>query len=156
MWLCTVLVYFLQIALRVSDDTLIHHQEHIQTVITTSGTGRTVEESERSSDSSTVRPVPDVVITVWMCSWWWMRVSSETRRAICRKYTKTVHSHILTIIDTYYTCFFRHAECNSLNNYGKERRSKCTIDRYEHRVLWSIQFYFIFFFHIPVFHINKP
>ena len=35
-------IIFLQTALHVSDDTLIHHQEHIQTVITTSGTGRTV------------------------------------------------------------------------------------------------------------------
>ena len=23
--------------------------------------------------TNTVRPVPDVVITVWMCSWWWMK-----------------------------------------------------------------------------------
>jgi len=36
----TVLLYFLQTVLHVSDDTLIHHQEDIQTVITTSGTGR--------------------------------------------------------------------------------------------------------------------
>ena len=35
-------IIFLQTALHVSDDTLIHHQEHTQTVITTSGTGRTV------------------------------------------------------------------------------------------------------------------
>jgi len=42
MRLYTVLLYFLQIALHVSDDILIHHQEHTQTVITTSGTGRTV------------------------------------------------------------------------------------------------------------------
>jgi hypothetical protein len=36
-------IVFLQIALHVSDDTFIHHhQEHIQTVITTFGTGRTV------------------------------------------------------------------------------------------------------------------
>ena len=35
-------IIFLQTALYVSDDTLIHHQEHTQTVITTSGTGRTV------------------------------------------------------------------------------------------------------------------
>jgi hypothetical protein len=35
-------IIFLQTALHVSDDTLIHHQEHKQTVITTSGTGRTV------------------------------------------------------------------------------------------------------------------
>ena len=35
-------IIFLQTALYVLDDTLIHHQEHPQTVITTSGTGRTV------------------------------------------------------------------------------------------------------------------
>ena len=35
-------IIFLQTSLHVSDDTLIHHQEYTQTVITTSGTGRTV------------------------------------------------------------------------------------------------------------------
>ena len=35
-------IIFLQTALHISDDTLIYHQEHPQTVITTSGTGRTV------------------------------------------------------------------------------------------------------------------
>jgi hypothetical protein len=35
-------IILLQTALHVSDDTLIHHQEHTQTVITTSGTGQTV------------------------------------------------------------------------------------------------------------------
>ena len=35
-------IIFLQTALHVSGDILIHHQEHTQTVITTSGTGRTV------------------------------------------------------------------------------------------------------------------
>ena len=35
-------ILFLQTALCVSDDTLIHHQEHTQTVITASGTGRSV------------------------------------------------------------------------------------------------------------------
>ena len=35
-------IIFLQTALHVSDDTLIHHQEHTQTVITTSDTGRTL------------------------------------------------------------------------------------------------------------------
>ena len=78
MRLFTVCTIFLQTALHVSDDTHIHHQEHTQTVITASGTGRTVfatsadmEESELRSDSSTsadgsntVQPVPDVVITV--------------------------------------------------------------------------------------------
>ena len=33
---------FLQTALHVWDDTLVHHQEHTHTAITTSGTGRTV------------------------------------------------------------------------------------------------------------------
>ena len=37
----TVLLYFLQTALHVSDDPLIH-QKRTQTVITTSGTGRTI------------------------------------------------------------------------------------------------------------------
>ena len=48
----------------------------------------------------TVRPVPDVVITVWMCSWWWMMVSSETSRAVWRKYNKTVYNRIL--LDNYW------------------------------------------------------
>ena len=76
MRLCRVLLYFLQTALDVSDDTLIHHQENIQTVITTSGTGRTVFAMVRRrggfgttppnqrTKANTVRPVPDVVITV--------------------------------------------------------------------------------------------
>ena len=76
MRLHTVLLYFLQTALHVSDDTLIHQQEHIQTVITTSGTGRTVFATVRflggvvrtpprqRTVANTVRLVPDVVITV--------------------------------------------------------------------------------------------
>ena len=35
-------IIFLQTALHVSDETLIHHQEHTQNLITTSGNGRTV------------------------------------------------------------------------------------------------------------------
>ena len=35
-------IIFVQTVLHVLDDTLINHQEHTQTVITTSGTGRTV------------------------------------------------------------------------------------------------------------------
>ena len=42
MRLYTVLLYFLHTALHVLDDTLNHYQEHTQTTITTSGTGRTV------------------------------------------------------------------------------------------------------------------
>jgi len=38
----TVLLYFLQTAVHISDDTPIHHQEYTQNVITTFGTGRTV------------------------------------------------------------------------------------------------------------------
>jgi hypothetical protein len=38
--------------------------------------------------ANTVRLVPDVVITVWMCSWWWMSLSSETCRAVCRNIIK--------------------------------------------------------------------
>ena len=98
MRLFTVLLYFLQAALHVSDDTLIHHQEHIQTVIITSGPGRTVflpsadvEESDSSTSAdgnNTVRTVPDAVITVYLCSWWWVKVSPETCRAVCRNIIK--------------------------------------------------------------------
>ena len=105
MWLYTVFLYFLQTAVHVWDDNLIHHQEHIQTVITTSGTSRTVFATVRwcggvatggvatppcqRTLANTVRSVPDVVITFWMCSWWWVRMSSETHRAVCRKFNKT-------------------------------------------------------------------
>ena len=94
-------IIFLQRYLHISDDTLIHHQEHNQTIIT-SGTGRTVFATVRwrggvgtvpnpprqRTVASTVRPVPDVVITVWVCSWWWMRVFSETCRAVCKNIIK--------------------------------------------------------------------
>ena len=68
-------IIFLQTAVHVSDDTLIHHQEHMQIVITASGTGRTgtavPTHPRHRTVANTVRTVPDVVITVWMCSWWW-------------------------------------------------------------------------------------
>ena len=41
-------IIFLRTALHVSDGTLIHHQQHTQTVITTSGTVRTVFATVRS------------------------------------------------------------------------------------------------------------
>ena len=124
MRLYTFSLHFLQTAIHVSDDTLIHHQEHTQTVITTSGTGQTVlllpvdeEELWLSSDSphqrtvvNTVRPVPDVVNTVCMCSWWCMRVSYETCRAVCGKCNKTVYSHIL--LDNYWHWFTIHRPMN--------------------------------------------
>ena len=84
-------IIFLQTALHVSD-ILIHHQEYTQTVITTIGTGRT-------------RPVPDAVIAVWACSWWWTRVSSETCRAVCRNIIKLcIVASCWTIIDTDSRC----------------------------------------------------
>ena len=75
MQLYTVSLYFLQTALHVSDDTLIHHQEHIQTLIT-SGTARTVFATvswrggvgthfltppHQQTVANTVRAVPDVI-----------------------------------------------------------------------------------------------
>ena len=54
-------IIFLQTALYISDDTLIHNQEHTQILIPTSGTGRTVF---ATLVANMVRPVPVVVITV--------------------------------------------------------------------------------------------
>ena len=56
--------------------------------------------------ANTVLPVPYVVITVW----WWMRVSSETCRAVCRKYNKTVYSRMLS--DNYLHWFTMHGPMN--------------------------------------------
>ena len=107
-------IIFLQTALHVSDDTLIHQQEHIEIVIT-SGTGQTVFATVRwrggvrtgrvptppqqRTVANTVQRVPDV-ITVWVCSWWWMRVSYETCRVVCRNIIKAVYSRIL--LDSYW------------------------------------------------------
>ena len=71
---------FLQAVLHVSDDILIHQQEHTQTIITTSGTVRTVFATVRLRGgvgttttlhrtlANTVRPVSYVVIIVWVYS----------------------------------------------------------------------------------------
>jgi hypothetical protein len=93
MRLYTVLSCFLQTAPRVSDDTFW---------VPTPPCQRTV--------ANTVRSVPDVVITVWMCSWWWMRLSSETCKAVCRKYNRTVYSFIL--LDNYWQWFTTHRPMN--------------------------------------------
>ena len=124
MRLYTLLLYFLQTALHVSDDTFIHHQEHTQTVITTSGTGRTVFVTVRWCEwvgttvpisrqrmvLETAWPVPDIVTTVWICSWLWMRISSETCGAVCRKYYKIVYSRIL--LDNYWHWFTMNGPMN--------------------------------------------
>jgi len=61
--------------------------------------------------ANTVRPVPDVVITFWVCSWWWVKVSPETRRTVCRNIIKLyIVASCWTIIDTdmcfYFFCNF--------------------------------------------------
>ena len=68
-----------QTSLHVSGDTFNHHHEHMQTVITAPGTGRTVFANFRlrggvptpprqQKVANTVRPVrPNAVITVYMC-----------------------------------------------------------------------------------------
>jgi hypothetical protein len=115
-------IIFLQTALHISDDILIHHQEHIQTVITSSDTVRTIFATVRCragvvptpprqrTVANTVRPVPDAVITVWVCSWWWMRISSKTCRAVCRNIIKQyIVASCWTIIDIVLT-FWRNVE----------------------------------------------
>ena len=84
-----IFIIFLQTALHVSSDTLTHHQEHMQTVFTASGTGLTALATFRCRKvASTVRPAPDAVTRVYMCSWWWVRISLETCRAMCRNIIK--------------------------------------------------------------------
>jgi len=61
--------------------------------------------------ANTVRPGPDVVITVWVCSWWWMGVSSETCRAAWRNIIKSVYSRIL--LDSYWHWFTMHGSMNT-------------------------------------------
>ena len=106
LYLCRQLYIFRLIPLSIIRSTL-------KTVITTPGSGRTVlllsadvpTPPRQRTVANTDRPVPDVVITVWVCSWWWMRVSSETCRVVCRNIIKlyTVAS-FWTIIDTL-VCF---------------------------------------------------
>ena len=55
--------------------------------------------------ANTVQPLPDAVITVWVCSWWWMTVSSETCRAVCRNIIKLyIVAFCWTIIDINSRC----------------------------------------------------
>ena len=102
-------IIFLQTALHVSVDTLIHHQEYTQTVITSSGTGRTVRwrrgvvptPPRQRTVANKVRPLPDVVITVWVCSWWWVEIPPEICRRDLQKYNKLcIVTSCWTIIDT--------------------------------------------------------
>ena len=61
--------------------------------------------------ANTVGPVPDVVITVWVCSCWWMRVVSETCRAVCRNIIKLyIVASCWTIIDIDVSLFVRPAD----------------------------------------------
>jgi hypothetical protein len=77
--------------------------------------------------ANTDRPVPDVIITVWMCSWWWTRVSSKTCRAVCRKYNKTVYSrisldnywHTSSILSVPLEDGTSRSSCNVSNNYQR-------------------------------------
>ena len=101
----------------------------LKTIITTSGTARTVFATVRwrggvanavptpplqRTVADTVRPVPDVVITIWMCSWWWMRVSSETCKSCLQKYNKTVYSRIS--LDNYWQWFTMHGPMNIISS----------------------------------------
>ena len=105
MRLYTVLLYFCETALYVSDDALIHHQEHTQTVITTSDTGGGVR-TQTSSDSFTTGDSKTYGSTSARCCNYSLSVLLmmdegiiQTCRAGLQKYNKTVYSHIL--LDNY-------------------------------------------------------
>ena len=51
--------------------------------------------------ANTVWPVPDAEITVYMFSWWWLKVSPETCRAVCRTNKLYIVATCRTIIDTH-------------------------------------------------------
>ena len=89
----------------------------LKTVITTSGIGGTLFATVRWCGgvgtavptpphqrklANTLRPVPDVVIIICMCSLWWMMVSSETCRAVRRNiiklYIVAFFGQLLTLI----------------------------------------------------------
>ena len=139
-----IFIIFMQTALHVSGDTPTHHQEHTQTVTTAFGTGRTVfaivlwrggvpTPPRQRTVAKTVRPVPDIVTTVCVCSCWWMRVSSEICRAILQKYNQTVYSRIL--LDNYWQWFTMHGPMNIkliyllltcfINSPMTSRKAKC-------------------------------
>ena len=63
-----------------------------------------------------VQPVADVVITVWVCSWWWMWLSSETCRDVCRKCNKTVYIRIPLDNCWYWFTMHGHMNINFMNN----------------------------------------
>jgi len=56
--------------------------------------------SSRNAWYNAPTKLPDVVITVCVCSWWWMRVSSKTCRAVLQTHNKTVYRSIL--LDNYW------------------------------------------------------
>ena len=64
--------------------------------------------------ANTVRTVPDAVITIYVCSWWWVKVSPETCRAVCRNIIKLyVVASCWTVIDI--KNFFEHFLSSSKN-----------------------------------------
>ena len=118
-------IIFMQTALHVSDDTLIHHQETLKTVII-SGNGRTVFANVRwpggvpttprqRTVANTVRPVPDVVITV-LSVLLMMDDIIRNMLSCLQKYNKTVYSHIS--LESYWHWFTMHGSVNIKYGYG--------------------------------------
>ena len=68
-----------------------HWSNRITTFRSRGGVGRV---------ANTVRPIPDTVITVYVCSWWWVKVSPEICRAVSRNTIKLyIVASCWTIID---------------------------------------------------------
>ena len=68
--------------------------------------GVRTDSSKTAESGNMVRSVPDAVIAVYVCSWWWVKVSPETCTAVWR--WGTVYSPIL--LDNYWHC------CKTVSN----------------------------------------
>ena len=86
---------------RVNSNYNIWHWSNRITTLRSCGGVRTdsSDSSTTAEGSNTVRSVLDAVITVYTCSWWWVKVSPEICRAVCREWKLYIVASCWTVID---------------------------------------------------------